>query len=116
VKQLTEFINEYSFLPWWHAELKSRVDAEAFLANKAIGEFVLRSSTQENAIALSHIDRSGIVGHCLLRMHFATPVDVVSSDNSGIVGRWSIEDQIVRYPSLPHLLKSLDALIGMSNT
>jgi hypothetical protein len=107
VKEMTDFVNEYSLLvivsdycssvfallthlqPWWHAELKSRSDAEAFLEKKSIGEFVLRSSTQENAIALSHKEKSGVVGHCLLRMHFATSVSAAKEINN--VGRWSIE-------------------------
>uniref|UniRef100_A0A7S1VEB8 SH2 domain-containing protein n=1 Tax=Sexangularia sp. CB-2014 TaxID=1486929 RepID=A0A7S1VEB8_9EUKA len=53
--------------PWYQGKWK-REDAEAFLAGKPNGTFVVRASSQKDRLALSHTHHSGSIVHAIIEV------------------------------------------------
>jgi sterile alpha motif and leucine zipper-containing kinase AZK len=91
--------SDYEGRPWWR-EMR-RPEAEQWLmAGKPVGTFIIRPSSQEGCLSISHVEKDGTIGHGMIHMH------------KGANGRfgWSIENSRRTYATLDDLLAVLPGL------
>lgn len=87
--------------PWFRPDL-TRVGAVEFLENKAVGCFIIRLSSQNGCLCISHVEQNSsgtkFVGHGIIHQWRGPPPARYG---------WSIEQVQATYPTLEALLRSL---------
>jgi len=91
--------SDYEGRPWWR-EMRRPEAEQWLLAGKPVGTFIIRPSSQEGCLSISHVEKDGTIGHGMIHMH------------KGANGRfgWSIENSRRTYPTLDDLLAVLPGL------
>jgi len=84
--------------PWFRPEL-SRDQAEQLLLNAPNGDFVIRSSSQPNCVALSYKDTKSHIDHAL----------IVKNPSGG----YKLTDEETTYPTLQVLLEACDKTLNI---